>query len=82
MPKLKMSDTEKQNRMFKATIIRNMELYGIDECQIAKVMGKTKRTVQNKINNPSSCTTDDIRIFIKMLKMTDNQVIDLLGIRI
>lgn len=79
MPRLKITNTEIDNRLFKATLIHNMEQYGIKVSDIAKYMLKTERTVHNKLNKPESCTLEDIRLFKRILKLTDEQILDLVG---
>lgn len=80
MPKLKPSDTELQNCRTRAAIRHNMELYGITEDDLAKRFGKTRETIQNKFKNPETFTFSELRILSRMLKMSDEQKAEMIGV--
>ena len=80
MPKPKLSESEKQNRRTRAAISHNMEQFGITDEDLAKRFGRTVRTIQNKRKNPDTIPLRELRILVKCLKMTDEQIIELIGI--
>lgn len=73
MPKLKPNPTEEANRVARAAISSNMELYGISEDLLAKKLDMTKRSVQNRRDRPETCTLQDLRIMASVLKWTPLQ---------
>lgn len=79
MPRLAISNEEKQNRFTRAAIDHGKALQGITDENISKVMGKTVKTVQCKYKNPSQMTMDDIRLYIRLLKLTDSEIVELVG---
>ena len=80
MPKLKISDMEQQNRRTRAVISHNMEIYGLTNDDLAKKMNCAVRTVQRKRKMPETFTCAEIRILIKVLKLTDEQVVEFIGV--
>lgn len=80
MPKLKPSDTELQNRRTRAAIRHNMEQEGITDEYLAKRFGCTVRTIQNKFKKPETFTFTELRILSRMLKMTDEQKAEMIGV--
>lgn len=81
MPKLKPSTTELQNRQTRAAISHNMEEFGITESELAKRLDCTVRTIQNKRRKPETFSLPELRIIALALKMTDAQVVELLGVK-
>lgn len=79
MPKLKPSDLELANRETRSVIVSNMALYDITEDDLAKRLSCTVRTIQNKINRPQTITWMEMRILIKFLKITNDQLPRLIG---
>ena len=80
MPKLQPSETELQNRRSRAAIAHNMEQYAVTDADLAKRFGCTVRTIQNKRRKPETFTVPELRILVKLLKMTDEQVAELIGV--
>lgn len=81
MPKLKPTELELQNRRTRAAIEHNKKLHAIEDKDIAKALGVTIRTVQNKENRPETMSMHDIRMFCKILKFTDDQIAELVGMK-
>lgn len=52
---------------FKALMVLN----GYTQKSLAKAAGMAENTLGCKINNKVSCTTDDVKIFCKLLKIKD-----------
>lgn len=80
MPRVKIPETEIANRRTRAAITHNMEYYGITEQEMAKALHCTVRTIQNKRNRPESMSLPDIRAWAKLLKFTDEQLIEFVGV--
>lgn len=81
MPKTAATEFEVQNRRTRAAITHNQELYDVTDQDIAKAMNCTVKTVQNKKNKPWIITMTDIRLFCKILKLTDEQIVELIGVK-
>lgn len=80
MPRIQPSESELQNRRTRAAISHNMEELGITEEDLAKRLGCTIRTIQNKRRKPETITLPELRILAKYLKMTSEQVVELIGV--
>lgn len=73
MPKLKPSEQEERNRIVRAAISSNMDLYAISEDEVAARAGFTKRTLQNKRAKPETFSLDELQKIGKTLKFTPVQ---------
>ncbi len=73
MPKLKESDEEQKNRLTRAYIAKNMELYNLSDEQIAIKLMCTKRTFQNKKKRPETFTLGELRKLCIVIKLTDEE---------
>ena len=73
MPKVKPSPVEEASRVVRACISGNMELYNVSEDRLATKMGVTKRTVQNRRNDPRNCTLEELWAVARTLKWTPTQ---------
>lgn len=73
MPKVKPSPTEEASRVVRACISGNMELYNVSEEQMAVRMGVTKRTVQNRREEPRNYTLEELWALARTLKLTPIQ---------
>lgn len=73
MPRLKPTPHEEANCIVRACISGNMERQRFNEDHLAMKLGVTKRTVQNKRNNPGTFTLDELQSMAKMLKFTPIQ---------
>ena len=73
MPKLKGSDEEQKNRLTRAYIAKNMELYDLSDEQIAVKLRCTKRTFQNKKKRPETFTLGELRKLCIVIKLTDEE---------
>ncbi|MDF2858670.1 MAG: hypothetical protein K0Q87_4521 [Neobacillus sp.] len=73
MPKLKESDEEQKNRLTRAYIAKNMELYGLSDEQIAVKLRCTKRTFQNKKKRPETFTLGELRKLCIVIKLNDEE---------
>lgn len=73
MPKLKESDEEQKNRLTRAYIAKNMELYDLSDEQIAVKLRCTKRTFQNKKKRPETFTLGELRKLCIVIKLTDEE---------
>ncbi len=73
MPKLKESDEEQKNRLTRAYIAKNMELYNLSDEQVAVKLMCTKRTFQNKKKRPETFTLGELRKLCIIIKLTDEE---------
>lgn len=73
MPKIKESDEEQKNRLTRAYIAKNMELYGLSDEQIAAKLRCTKRTFQNKRRRPETFTLKELRKLCIVIKLNDEE---------
>jgi len=73
VPKLKESDEEQKNRLTRAYIAKNMELYDLSDEQIAVKLRCTKRTFQNKKKRPETFTLGELRKLCIVIKLTDEE---------
>ena len=73
MPKLKPNAMEESSRIVRACISNNMELYAISDDLLARRMGVTKRTVQNRRDRPENYTLKELWDLNKTLKLTPVQ---------
>lgn len=73
MPKLKPSDQEEANRIIRACIANNMERQALEDEELAKRLGVTKQTVQNKRRRPATFTAKELQRLSKILKFTPIQ---------
>lgn len=80
MPKLKPNDLEVMNGLTRATISYGLEKKLMNKKNLSVFMRCTECTVRNKLSNPDTFTLKDLRAIIKSLKLTDSQVIELIGI--
>ena len=80
MSRRKASATELNNRKTQAMMDYGIAKEGIEIKDLAKRIGKDPRTIYNKRNSPETMTLREIRIFIKVFKLTNEQIIEFLGI--
>lgn len=73
MPKLKPNPTEEANRVARACISNNMELYAVDEEALAMQIGITRRTIITRREKPETFTLQELRKMAKTLKWTPVQ---------
>jgi transposase len=78
MPKLKESEAEEKNRIARAYIAKNMELYGLSDEDVSKKLHVVKRTFQNKKKRPETFTLDELRKLCYVLKFNDQEKVMLL----
>lgn len=81
MPKLKISETEEENRRTRAIISYGMSKEAITDLDIAKRICHSDRTVRNKKKRPETFTLSELRILVKLLKLNDQQIVELVGIK-
>ncbi len=73
MPKLKESEEQQKDRLTRAYIAKNMELYGLSDEQIAAKLMCTKRTFQNKKKRPGTFTLGELRRLCTAIKISDEE---------
>lgn len=78
MPKLKESEEEQKNRLTRAYIAKNMELYSLNDEQIAIKLRCTKRTFQNKKRRPETFTLQELRKLCVVIKLSNEEKAEIL----
>lgn len=78
MPKTTLFNAEKDNRVFRSVVAKNMELYAIDENKIATICQFTVRTFQNKMKRPETFTLKELRKLAHLLCFTDEDKVSIL----
>ena len=73
MPKLKESEFQIKDRLYKAEIARQMEFLGIDRITLAKRIGVSRPTIYTKLNNPSKQTLAEMRKICSVLKISSEE---------
>ena len=75
MPRIKPSASEMAAREFRAAYRRGMELKGIKPAAVAKLLGKTERTLRNYINSPDGITLRSLQIIVKSLGISNEEIL-------
>lgn len=73
MPKLKESEELQKDRLTRACIAKNMELYCLTDEQIAIKLRCTKRTFQNKKKRPETFTLGELRKLCIIIKLNSEE---------
>lgn len=73
MPKLKESEELQKDRLARAYIAKNMELYGLNDEQIAARLRCTKRTFQNKKKHPETFTLGELRKLCIVIRLSNEE---------
>lgn len=73
MPKLKETESQQKDRLTRAYIAKNMELYGLSDEQVAIKLRCTKRTFQNKKKRPETFTLGELRKLCATIKLKDEE---------
>lgn len=75
MPRLKPSASEMAAREFRAAYRRGMELKGLQPAAVAKLVGKSERTLRNYIKSPENMPLRCLQIIARSLTMTDDEIL-------
>ena len=73
MPRLKVSDLEMQNRRTRVAILHIQALEELNDAQTANMLGIARQTFQSKMHRLETFTLFELRILVKVLKLTENQ---------
>ncbi|WP_029503936.1 hypothetical protein [Lachnoclostridium phytofermentans] len=73
MPKLKADESVNKDRLTRAYIAKNMELFNLSDEQIAMKLRCTKRTFQNKKKRPETFTLGELRKLCNAIKLSDEE---------
>jgi hypothetical protein len=79
MPKTPVSDIENSKRRCRATISYSLQMQKISKPELAKRMGLSDKAIYNKFNNPDLFTRREIVILARILHLTDEQRLELIG---
>lgn len=80
MPRLKPSEEELLNRSSRAVISYCMEKQSVEFKDLAKYMHCSLSTAQRSKKDPGRITLRELRRMAKALKMTNEQVLELIGL--
>jgi len=78
MPKLKETESQQKDRLTRAYIAKNMELYGLSDEQVAVKLRCTKRTFQNKKKCPETFTLGELRKLCTTIKLSNEEKAEIL----
>jgi hypothetical protein len=73
VPKLKESEEIQKDRLTRAYIAKNMELYNLNDEQVATKLRCTKRTFQNKKKRPETFTLGELRKLCTVIKLSTEE---------
>lgn len=73
MPKLKLTQEQEKDRLTRAYIAKNMELYSLSDEVVAMKLRCTKRTFQNKKKRPETFTLGELRKLCVAIKLSDEE---------
>ena len=79
MPRLKPTEAEMMDRRTRAVLASLKEENALDDEQMGKAMGRTKRTFQNRMKTPGDFTLDELRCIIRALHPTDAEIVKMIG---
>ena len=73
MPRLKVNESEEKDRITRAYIAKNMELYNMTDEDVAVKLRCTKKTFRNKKKRPETFTLGELRRLCNAIKLTDEE---------
>lgn len=73
MPRLRETEEQRKDRLTRAYIAKNMELYNLTDEQVAIRLRCTKRTFQNKKKRPETFTLGELRKLCAAIKLNDEE---------
>lgn len=81
MAKSKISELEEENCRTRAVIAYGMAREKVTEADIAERICRVERTVFNKKRHPETFTLLELRVLVKMLKLDEHQIAELIGVK-
>lgn len=81
MPRLKATAAELQDRKTQAVFDYGMTMSKLNWNELGKRIHRDERTVRKKRQNPETFTLGDIRGIVKAFHLSDEQIIEFLGIK-
>lgn len=73
MPKVRLSEMEEKSRLVQGMILKNQAMMKLSDEEVAKKIAITKRTYQNKKNNPSTFKLGELWRTCKVLHFTEDE---------
>lgn len=73
MPKLKISDRERQNRILLAIIESGKTMTAIDTQKLSKLTGIPPSTLYQRLSQPDNIRISELREILRVLKITDEE---------
>ena len=73
MPKLKISDRERQNRTLIAIIQSGKEMEDISVQNLAKLTGISQSTLYQRLGTPEDMRIGELREILRVLKITESE---------
>lgn len=78
MPKTKPIDLEQKRRIVRGIIIGRMERNGLKSDEVAARLHCTSRTLRTRQSKPDSLRLDELWTLCTMLKMTDQEIVQMI----
>ena len=76
MPKVFLTDRQKQNDVIIKILYKNMGANGMNQrVQLADRLKMNRTTMNNRFNNPEKFTISELRKIIKLLKIPEEEII-------
>lgn len=75
MPKVKMSEAEEQRCFLGRVIKSNMERNDVTCEKLLKTAGISRSTHFKRIRDPDSMTLGELKIYVRMLKISDSDLL-------
>ncbi len=75
MPKVKMSEAEEQRQFLGRVIKSNMERNDVTCEKLLKTAGISRSTHFKRIRDPDSMTLGELKIYVRMLKISDSDLL-------
>lgn len=73
MPKLKISDRERQNRILLAIIQSGKTMEDINMGKLSKLTGIPMSTLYQRLSQPDNIRISELREILRVLKITDEE---------
>ena len=70
MPKLKETDREKRDKLFRGLCLKNMEIHGVKKPDLAEWLNITPRAFRYKFNEPDRFTRKELSAIFCILRFS------------
>lgn len=80
MPRLRQTAEEEMDEITRKYIRSRISFYGMKTPEVARMLGVSKSTVDNRKKDPSKMTIEEFRKMIKKWNFTAKEVCQMLGV--